>query len=301
LFNAIKCNNGIEFPITLGREFAGTVERRGMNIRSSEFDYGDKVWGVVPFHQQGAHAEYVKVDKSLVSKKPKNLEDIEAATILYAGLTAFSGIFVSAPFDGYSAALFGKSSGKGKKVLVLGASGGVGHLAVQILKAEGADVIATCSENAKPLVESLGLSKIIDYSSPECNTQIMAESPFDLILDCAGLGADYANELRWKFKNYVTFKSPLLKNWDENGLIFGGLESMRSIISSNIPVLSSGAGAIKWGYFMPLPNGIQYLKDLVESGKLRPIIDSKFNYTELPQAYERVASGHIRGKVAVQY
>lgn len=297
----MRLNTSIPFPLTLGREFVGTVIRKGMMIGDSEYNYGDKVWGVVPFHQQGSHAEFVKVEKCLVSKKPKNISDVEAATVLYAGLTAFSGIFVSAPFDGYPAALLGKSSGRGKKVLVLGASGGVGHLAVQILRAEGAEVIATCSESAKSLVEQLGVSKIINYNSNECNSQLMAESPYDLILDCAGQGAEYANAFRWKFSNYVTFKSPLLKNLDDKGLIFGGLESARALISSNIPALSSGGGAVKWGYFLPLPNGIQYLKELVEKEKLRPIIDSQFSYQDLPKAYEKVASGHLRGKIAIDY
>lgn len=296
----MRLSSGIPFPLTLGREFVGTVVRKGMMIRDSEYNYGDKVWGVVPFHQQGSHAEFVKIEKCLVSKKPQNISDVEAATILYAGLTAFSGIFVSAPFDGYPAAILGKSSGIGKRVLVLGASGGVGHLAVQILQAEGAEVITTCSEDAKPLVEQLGVSKIIDYNSNECNMQLMAESPYDLILDCAGQGAEYANAFRWKYGNYVTFKSPLLKNWDDKGFIFGGLESARALIASNIPALSTG-GAVKWGYFLPLPNGIQYLKELVEKEKLRPIIDSQFSYKDLPKAYEKVANGHLRGKVAIDY
>lgn len=297
LFNVLRCNK-IEFPLTLGREFVGTIVHKGMG--SSDLRLGDKVWGVVPFHQQGSHAEFIKIDKCFVSRKPENLDDVEAATVLYAGLTAFSGIFVSAPFDGYPAALLGQSSAKGKKVLVLGGSGGVGHLAIQILKAEGADVIATCSEDAKCLLEKLGVKNIIDYSSQECNLQLVAESPYDLILDCAGLGADHANALRWKFNNYVTFKSPLLKNLDDKGFIFGGLESVRSLLSTNIPALNKG-GAVKWGYFLPLPNGIKYLTELVENGQLKPVIDSKFHFNDLPKAYERVASGHLRGKVAVYY
>lgn len=299
LFNILRCNK-IEFPLTLGREFVGTIVQKGMGVSNSDLRVGDKVWGVVPFHQQGSHAEFIKIDKCFVSRKPHNLSDAEAATILYAGLTAFSGIFVSAPFDGYPAALFGKSSAKGKKVLVLGGSGGVGHIAVQMLQAEGADVVATCSGDAKPLLEKLGVTKIIDYASQESNLQLVAESPYDLILDCAGLGAEHANALRWKFSNYVTFKSPLLKNLDDKGFILGGLESVRSLLSTNIPALNKG-GTVKWGYFMPLPNGIKYLKELVETGQLTPIIDSKFHYNDLPKAYQKVAAGHLRGKVAVSY
>lgn len=278
----------------------GTVVQKGMGVSNTDHQLGDKVWGVVPFHQQGAHAEFIKIDKCFVSKKPANIDDIEAATVLYGGLTAFSGIFVSAPFDGYPAALMGKSNAQGKKVLVLGGSGGVGHLAVQILQAEGANVVATCNENAKEFLERLGVAKIIDYTAQESNIQLVSESPYDLILDCAGLGAEHANALQWKFTNYVTFKSPLLKNLDDKGFILGGLESVKTLLSTNIPALNKG-GAVKWGYFMPLPNGIQYLKKLVENDQLKPSIDSKFHFNDLPKAYEKVAQGHLRGKVAVCY
>lgn len=294
LFNTLRCNK-IEFPLTLGREFVGTVVNKGM--ANSDLQVGDKVWGVVPFHQQGAHSEFLKISRCFVSKKPKNIDDAEAGTILYAGLTTFSGIFISA----YPTALFGRSNfAKGKKVLVLGGSGGVGHIAIQILKAEGADIVATCSEDAKPLLENLGISKVIDYAALESNQQLLAESPYDLILDCAGLGTEYANTLRWSFNNYVTFKSPLLKNFDEKGFIVGGLESVKALLSTNIPVLGKGS-AVKWGYFIPLPNGIEYLTKLVENGQLKSIIDSKFHYNDLPKAYERVANGHLRGKVAITY
>lgn len=269
-----------------------------MGVGYKEHKIGDKVWGVIPFHQQGAHAEFIKIDKNFVTKKPENLDDISAATILYAGLTAFSGIFVSAaPLDNLPAALFGKSFVKGKKVLVLGGSGGVGSIAIQILKAEGAEIIATCSEDAIPLLENLGVSKVIDYTSQENNLQLLAESPYDLILDCAGLGAEHANTLRWKFNTYVTFKSPLLKNFDDKGFLFGGIDSIKTLLSTNI----NKGGTVKWGYFIPLPNGIQYLKELVESDQLKPIIDSKFHFNDLPKAYERVTNGHLRGKVAINY
>lgn len=294
LFNTLRCNK-IEFPLTLGREFVGTIVNKGM--ANSDYQIGDKIWGVIPFHQQGSHAEFLKINRCFVSKKPKNIEDIEAGTILYAGLTAFSGIFISA----YPTALFGTSNfARGKKILVLGGSGGVGHIAIQILKAEGAEIVATCSEDAKQLLENLGVDRIVDYAAMESNQQLLAESPYDLILDCAGLGAEYANTLRWKFNNYVTFKSPLLRNLDEKGFIFGGLESVKTLLSTNIPALGKGS-AVKWGYFIPLPNGIRYLTQLVERGKLKPIIDSTFHYNDLPKAYEKVACGHLRGKVALSY
>jgi NADPH:quinone reductase-like Zn-dependent oxidoreductase len=303
LLNTLRCNsNKIEFPLTLGRDFVGTVVQKGMEIDNSEFKLGDKIWGVVPVHRQGAHAEYVKVDKCHVSIKPANISDSDAAALLYAGLTAYSGIFFSAQLNGVSNMLCNskvQGSAVGKKVLVMGASGGVGHLAVQILLAEGADVVATCSQEAIPLVCNLGASKVIDYTAAESDQMLLSESPYDVILDCAGKGAEYASTLPWNFGNYITFKSPLLRNFDDQGMLVGGLNNIKDLLAQNISV--NRKGVVKWGYFLPTKNGISYLKHLVESKKLLPVIDSKFTYSDLTMAYAKVQSGHLRGKVVIEF
>jgi NADPH:quinone reductase-like Zn-dependent oxidoreductase len=299
----MRCNqNGIEFPLTMGRDFVGTVVYKGMQIDNSEYKIGDKVFGVVPVHKQGCHCEYIVSDKCHVAKKPENISDADAAAILYAGLTAYSGIFLSGELCKLSGLLCDsvQKGGAGKKVLVLGASGGVGHLAVQILQAEGAEVIATCGQDAVSFLNSLGVSKVIDYTSSESDSTIISESPYDLILDCAGKGAEYANQLPWVFNNYVTFKSPLLKNMDENGLIAGNVNSLKQLITQNITALN-GKGMVKWGYFMPFKNGISYLKKLAEQNQLLPVIDSKYNYDKLPEAYAKVKDGHLRGKVVIEF
>ncbi|CAG9811527.1 unnamed protein product [Chironomus riparius] len=299
--NSIRCNtDNIEFPLILGRDFVGTVVHKGLD--NKDYKIGDKIWGVVPVQKQGCHSEFVAVDSCYVSKKPKNISDVEAAAILYAGLTAYSGIFLSAQLNGLSGLLCSsvQGNGAGKKVLVLGGAGGVGHIAIQILQAEGAEVLTTCSQNAVPLVENLGVSKVIDYTTVESDRILIDESPYDLILDCASKGAEYANVHPWKFKNYVTFKSPLLKNFDEKGMLFGGLNNLKDLLSQNISALYSN-GVVKWGYFVPLKNGISYLTKLVEMEQLVPIIDSKFSYSELPKAYEKVYNGHLRGKVVIEY
>lgn len=125
------------------------------------------------------------------------------------------------------------------------------------------------------------------------------EAPYDIILDCAGKGTDYANSLDWTFGNYVTFSSPLLKNIDNYGLLRGSLFNIRDLVLSNIP---RGIDShVKWGFFIPSQTGIQYLKKLVENNKLRPVIDSVFNQKDLPQAYKKVLDGHLRGKVIIDF
>lgn len=304
LLNTMRCNSHkIEFPLTLGRDFVGTVVRKGMEVDSTKIKLGDKVFGIAPFHKDGCHAEYVKVDKCHVSKKPENMTDIDAAALLYAGLTAYSGIFLSAQLNGLSGLFLLSDSiqgnGKGKKVLVLGGSGGVGHLAIQILQAEGAEVIATCGTDAISFVENLGVSKCIDYTATDSDEILLNESPYDIILDCAGKGPEYASSLPWSFNSFVTFKSPMLKNFDEKGLIVGGLNNIKDILSQNI--VTNKRGIVKWAYFLPTKIGIEYLKKLVVQKKLSPIIDSIFSYCDLPKAYEKVNNGHLRGKVVIDF
>lgn len=96
---------------------------------------------------------------------------------------------------------------------------------------------------------------------------LIQESPYHIILDCAGKGYEYANALPWKFDHYVTFKSPLLRNFDDFGILSGGLHTIKDMLVSNIPALNQN-GSVKWGYFMPSPKGIEYLKKLVEQEKV---------------------------------
>ena len=296
----MRCSSDIEFPLTLGRDFVGTIVNKGFDSNNSEYKPGDKIWGVVPVHHQGCHCEYISIDNCYVSKKPDNLSDVDASAVLYAGLTAWSGLFFTGQLNGILGALCSNGGGRGKKVLVMGAAGGVGSLAVQMLQAEGVEIVATCGTDAVPLIQNLGITKVVDYTAPESDAILTSESPYSIILDCAGKGSEYANNLPWTFGSYITFKSPLLQNFDSHGFIGGGFKNARDLISSNISTLN-GNGAVKWGYFMPSQHGIQYLKRLAENGKLLPIIDSTFSFDSLPAAYQKVQDGHLRGKVVIDF
>lgn len=293
-------SSGIEFPLIFGRDFVGTVVHAGLDIKKNDYRVGDKIWGVVPVHRQGCHCEYVSIDQCYVSKKPQNLSDNDAAAVLYAGLTAWSGLYLTGQLGGIMGAFCSSGGGQGKKVLVLGAAGGVGSLAVQMLQAENVEVVATCSQDAVGIIQNLGVTKVVDYTSSDSDSILISESPYDIILDCAGKGSEYASSLPWTFDSYITFKSPLLKNFDSHGLVAGGLINARDIITSNISALNKG-GNVKWGYFMPAQNGIHFLKKTAERSKLLPIIDSTFSYDALPDAYQKVQDGHLRGKVIVDF
>lgn len=288
IFNVFRCtnSNAIEFPLTMGRDFAGTIVHKGMAARA-ECELGESVWGVVPLHRTGCHAQYVTVDSNNVNfnrtyrmfignnklywqitGKPTNLEDVDAAALLYVGLTAWSGLFLSGQLGGIAGATTSLGGGQGKRVCILGASGGVGHVALQIAKAENCEIVASCATDAVPLVQGLGVTHVVDYTTPDASEQLTAYGPYDIILDCAGKGAEHATELPWKYNHYVTFTSPLLRNFDQYGLAGGSVRNVLNLIERNVQSFSAQKGLIKWAYFLPAPHAIEYLKRLVERKKV---------------------------------
>ncbi len=189
--------------------------------------------------------------------------------------------------------------GKGKSICILGASGGVGSIAVQMMKAENVNITATCSTSAIPLVRRLGADQIIDYTLPNATEQFRGRK-FDIILDSAGQGSEYAAKVPWQFVEYITLLPPLLRNIDSNGIVLGSLESLNSLLNNNLEMLSNHNGFIMWGIFTPAPQGIEYLTNLAEAGKLKPIIDSVYEFDEMKAAYQKVIKGHLRGKIIVK-
>ncbi|KAJ6617599.1 Reticulon-4-interacting protein 1, mitochondrial [Pseudolycoriella hygida] len=299
VFNAMRCKqDSIEFPLTLGRDFSGTIVHKGMAVRNS-LQIGDKVWGVVPLHRNGCHSEFVVVDADYVTHKPEKLSDLDAAAILYAGLTAWSGLFLSGQLGGLTGAMTSHGGGRGKRVCILGATGGVGSIAVQIAKAEGAEVVATCANDAVSQIEALGVTHVVDYTSPDASNDLIRFGPYDIILDCAGKGSHYAAEIPWRYQHYVTFTSPTLKNMDAMGLVFGAAKNICDLVQENVKSLTTQQGFVKWAYFVPAPHGIEYLINLVNRSKLLPIVEKVYDFKEADEAYERVAAGHLRGKIVL--
>ncbi|XP_052866071.1 reticulon-4-interacting protein 1 homolog, mitochondrial-like [Anopheles cruzii] len=302
VLNAMRGKHGdIEFPLVLGRDFCGEIVQKGLGISSRELEVGDEVWGVVPLHLQGCHADYVTVEKYCLFKKPANLSKIDASAVLYAGLTAWSGLYLTGHLGDLLGAISPVGGGCGKKVLVLGASGGVGTLVVQMLLAEGVDVFATCSTDAMQFVHNLGVKHLLDYNDPAHVQSLTSVGRFDIVLDCAGKGTDYAKEVPWRFDQYITFNSPVLKNIDTNGFSAGMYQNAADLVRSNVSSFNSCRGLVKWGYFVPAPQGIAYLQRLVERGKLLPVVEQVFPFANTPAAYERVTQKHLRGKIVIDF
>ncbi|XP_055591640.1 reticulon-4-interacting protein 1 homolog, mitochondrial isoform X2 [Uranotaenia lowii] len=302
VLNAMRCNKSdIEFPLILGRDFAGEIVQKGFGIPDRDLGVGDQVWGVVPLNRQGCHAEYVVVDRCCLSKKPEKLSKIDASAILYAGLTAWSGLYITGQLGSLLGAISPVGGGRGKKVLVLGSSGGVGTIAVQMLLAEGVEVFATCSADAVEKIQNLGVNYVFDYNDPQHEKMIISAGKFDIILDCAGKGSEYATMIPWRFDKYITFNSPVLKNIDDNGFASGMYQNATSILRNNLTSVSGQNGLVMWGYFVPAPQGIAYLQKLVEKGKLLPVIEQVLPFDKMLDAYTRVDAKHLRGKIVIDY
>ena len=257
----------------LGVDFAGTVEVVGKNV--TQFKPGDEVFG----GRTGAFAEYVCVREArAVALKPANITFEQAASVPIAGITALQGL---------------RDKGKvqsGQKVLINGASGGVGTFAVQIAKSYGAEVTGVCSTRNLDMVRSLGADHVIDYTKEDFTK---SDQRYDVILD------NVANHSLSEFRR-------VLKPNGIYVLIGGGGASENRWLG---PGLTQAFKAMFLSKFVSQQMGMMlaelnqkdltFLADLMKSGKVTPVIDKRYKLSELPQAIEYLEQGHARGKVVI--
>jgi len=256
----------------LGVDFAGTVEAVGKNV--TQFKPGDEVFG----GRGGAFAEYVcRRAEGAVALKPANITFEQAAAVNIAGITALQGL---------------RDKGKvqpGQKVLINGASGGVGTFAVQIAKSLGAEVTGVCSTRNVDLVRSLGADHVIDYTKEDF---AKGAERYDVILD------NVPNHSLSECRSVLTPKGKYV-------LIGGGgpndsrwIGPFGRIIKTM--VLSKFVDQ-QMGMMMADANhnDLTILADMMQSGKLKPVIDRTYKLGEVPAAIAYLEQGHARGKVVI--
>ena len=251
----------------LGADLAGRVEAVGKNVK--QFQPGDEVFGGISL---GAFAEYVCVSEdAAIVKKPVNTTFEEAAAIPVAALTALQGV---------------RDYGKvqhGQRVLINGASGGVGTFAVQIAKSFGATVTGVCSTRNLEMVKSIGADQVIDYAQEDFAQH---EQGFDLIIDNVGNRSvsDYSRALRTKGNCVIIgYTSPALLF---QHMLLG-------------PLWQGGKKIGLMGTAKPNKKDLIFIKELVESGKVRPVIDKCYPLRETAEAIRYLEKGHARGKVTI--
>ena len=252
----------------LGGDLAGRVEAVGGNV--TEFQPGDEVFGM----SIRTFAEYVSVRKVGIVRKPANLTFEQAAAVPVAAITALQGL---------------RDKGHirpGQKVLINGASGGVGTFAVQIAKSFGAEVTAVCSPRNVDMVRSLGADRVIDYTREDFTRD---GQRYDLIFDVAG---------NHSFSECRRVLSP-------NGTLVMVGQSGRKKISIlpllTAPLVSRLRRKQKLVSFIAKRNkeDLTLLKELMEAGKVTPVIDRSYSLREVPEALRYLGEGHARGKLVI--
>jgi NADPH:quinone reductase-like Zn-dependent oxidoreductase len=254
----------------LGRDISGQVEAVGKDV--TRFRPGDEVFGDV---ETAGFAEYRCVTEGFLGPKPANLTFEQAAAVPLAALTALQGL---------------RDAGQvqpEQKVLIIGASGGVGTFAVQIAKWLGADVTGVCSTRNVEMVRSLGADHVIDYTQEDFT---QSGQKYDLILQLAGTRSPS------DCRRALTPKGTLvLSSGESDGRWIGPVDRIIKAVALS-PFVSQ-----KLGSFLAKPNeeDLQFLKELIEAGKVKPVIDRRYPLSEAPEAIRYLEEGHARGKVVI--
>lgn len=282
-----------EFPLVLGRDVSGVVVDCGSEV--THFGPGDEVWAAVPPWKQGSLAEFVTLSEYEVSHKPKSVSHTEAASIPYVANTALSALV--------NAGGLCAETTPNKRVLITGASGGVGTFSVQLLKAWGAHVTVTCSHNAEGLLRGLGADEVVDYTAGDVLEQLEAVDRFDVILDNVGGETEqWALALlkSWSGSKFVTLVSSLLSSTDHSGLLSGGLQAGCTLHNKAMQSMMSSGVFYRWGFYAPDGPALDDVRSLVDSGKILPVVEAEFPFSQVPQAFVKLEQGHARGKTVVR-
>lgn len=253
----------------LGAAFAGRVEAVGHNV--TQFQPGDEVFGDLSACGFGAFAEYVAAPEKALALKPTRLTFEEAASVPVSAVTALQGLRDKGHIQ------------PGQKVLIYGASGGVGTFAVQIAKAFGAEVTAVCSTRNVDMARSLGADHVIDYTQEDFTQN---GQRYELILAANGYHPISA---------YQRALGP-------QGIYVMTGGSMTQIFQAMLlgPWLSRN-GSQKMGNLLARPNqrDLVFMKELLEEGKVVPVIERHYPLSEVAEALRYVEEGHARGKVVI--
>ena len=255
--------------LRLGTDYAGQVEAVGKDV--TEFRPGDEVFG----GRTGAWADYVvaKADRGIVPK-PANVTFEEAAAVPVAALTALQGLRDQGQLQ------------PGQKVLINGASGGVGTFAVLIAKALGAEVTAVCSTRNVEIARSLGADHVVDYTREDFARR---GERYDLLVDIAG-GRSWSD-----CKRVLEPRRTLVIVGGPRKALLGPLGG---VIRLRLRALF---GSRKVAFFIAKFNkeDMEALRELLEAGKLTPVIDARYELSEIADAFRYMGEGHPRGKVVV--
>ncbi len=255
---------GANFPIILGYDFSGEVVKTGKNV--NKFKKGDLVFGRSDVRYGGTYAQYCLSSESTMALKPDNLSFAQAAALPLAGLTALQALRDKCNIQ------------KNDKVLIIGATGGVGHFAVQFVNYFGAKSYAVCDNSHQEFLNQLMPYKHIDYNLQDYKKQ---NQYYNVIFDVVGK------------ENYLTCKHMLIKN----GCYITTLP--RPIIIYHSFVSLFNKSKVSSLLMRAKQEDLYFVKTLVENGLLKPKIGKSFKLDQLDKAHEYAEKGHTEGKIII--
>ena len=250
-----------KLPLTLGWDVSGVIEELGEKV--SNFRKGDELYGRPDPTKNGAYAEYIVVKANLLAIKPMSIGHTEAAAVPLAGLTAWQGLFDKGLLK------------EGQRVLIHAAAGGVGTYAVQFAKSKGAYVIGTASDRNIDFLKRLGADEVIDYNMENFETVV---NDIDLVLDTIGGDTQLKSidVLKTGGRLISTLAADYVKEAKEKGVVL--IDFMAQSI----------------------PDQLAEIAQLIDSGKVKPIIDQLLPFTDAKKAHMSIEQGHTRGKIVLQ-
>ena len=262
---ALRLFNRLRLPAVLGADFCGRVKAVGEQV--SDFQVGDWVYGFQPLKQLGAYAEYLVADEPVVSRKPMRLDAPEAAAVPLAALTALRALRDLGVLE------------PEQRVLVIGASGGVGHFAVQIAKALGAEVSAVCGTDNVHWVGKLGADRIFDYRRESYKGE---RSRYDLVFDA--VAADSYRKI-----------APLLS---ASGAYVTTLPGPGSVFAAAATLLSGKRAHTV--FVQPRGSDLDTLSRWIEQGDLIPQVDRRYPLHETAAAHDYSETRRAKGKIVIE-
>jgi len=255
----------------MGVDVAGHVEAVGTNVK--EFKPGDEILGAC----NGAFAEYACANEKSVIKKPVNVTFEQAAAVPIAGFTALQGLRDQGLIQ------------QGQKILINGAAGGVGTFAVQIAKSLGAEVTGVCSTRNVEMVRSIGSDHVIDYTQEDFTRNM---NKYDIIFDLVGNRSLYACKRALKTQGTLVIVGSQSK-----GRLLGPLgRALRGLLISRFVSQKIKIFMARWS-----KEDLKTMYELLESGKVKPIIDRYYNLSEVSEAIRYLEEGHARGKIIISF
>jgi len=265
----IRTSNGLFKPKNpkLGADVAGTVEAVGKNV--TQFKVGDEVFGDIGY---GGYAEYVCSRESKIAHKPANVSFADAAAVPMAALTALQGLRDHAKIQ------------SGQKVLINGASGGVGTFAVQIAKYYGAEVTGVCSTRNLDMARSIGADHVIDYTKEDFSKN---GQQYDLIFDVA------ANRSVFAYQHALTPKGKYVMTG------FSTILHMLHIVALGPRITKDEQRIFNMGLASVNQADLTFIGELLEAKKIVPVIDKVYPLSETDQALRQFEEVHTQGKILI--